>query len=318
MKKKEILEIIKNKKIIENSILLSLKQVCCEDNQELFDNLIKTYDEVNKQYQEDVKATQEYNEFQDSGVCDHPIRQLTYEDSDGLCAESFYECIFCGHYIPEYQNQAIWFQRRYYNECIFIKKADFQILDFLLNLLNTKDDNEEINFIEEFKKLNLDSNIFTVNDTKKFENYIIVISSTLDTRDKIPPNELIFLDKISQIKEIDILLFLGYHAKLYSSLGLSPLSKGVVCARTNKSDIYEISQKNIPLKMIINLTNNLNICDATINQELKELFPASQIINLTELNSQAIDEIANYIEKITNDSTQLDNSDNEYVKKLVR
>ena len=57
MKKKEILEIIKNKKTIENSILLPLEHDCrCCCDQRLFDKLIETYYDLKKQYQEDIKA----------------------------------------------------------------------------------------------------------------------------------------------------------------------------------------------------------------------------------------------------------------------
>ena len=325
MKKKEILEIIKNKKTIENSILLPLEHDCgrCCD-QRLFDKLIENYDELKKQYQEDIKAKQEYNKFRNSHVCNHQIRQLVYDDeSNDFSVESFYECVFCKHSIPKNKNQANWFQSDYYDNCVYVENEHFNVLDFLIDVLNLKDDLDEIDFIEEFKKLNLDSNIFTINDAKRCENYIMIISSSLDNISKISPNELIFLDKISHIIGIKVLLFLSGAAKW--NIPSSLLSKSNIHLETDKFKLYEIEQKNISIKTIINLSPNLIFHNKTIyknvitiTQKLKELFPTSQLINLTELNSQAIDEIATYIEKITNDSKQLDNSDNQYVKKLVR
>lgn len=77
--------------------------------------------------------------------------------------------------------------------------------------------------------------------------------------------------------------------------------------------------------MIINLNPNLIIRDETIykkpitiSEELKKMFPTSQIINLTELTSESIQEIITYIEQLINNSRQLDNDDNEYVKKLIK
>jgi len=324
MKKKEILEIIKNKKTIENSILLPLYHDCnrCSD-QKLFNKLIETYDDLKKQYQEDIKAKREYKEFQNSHVCNHQIRYLEFEDEpDGLVAEAFYQCIFCGHLIPRYKSQATWFQKRYYNNCIFIDEGYYKIFDFLIELLNSKDDNEEINFIEEFKNLNLDSCSFTINDYKNPEIYIMVISNTLENRKRISKNELIFLERLDKIKGIEILFFLSGNNKYYLSSDL--LRSNNVFFQTNKLHLFDV-EENLPLKMIINLNPNLIIRDETIykkaitiSEELKKMFPTSQIINLTELTSESIQEIITYIEQLINDSRQLDNDDNEYVKKLVR
>lgn len=325
MKKKEILEIIKNKKTIENSILLPLEHDCnrCSD-QRLFDKLIETYDDLKKQYQEDIKAKQEYKEFQNSHVCNHPIRQLVYDyESNEFSVESFYECVFCNHSIPKNKNHADWFQSNYYDNCVYVENDYFNILDFLIELLIFKDDFDEINFIEELKKLNLDSDVFTINDTKRSENFIMIISSTLDKGNKISPNELILIDKISQIKGIKILLFLSGAAKW--DIPSSLLSQSNIHLEPNKFKLYEAEQKNIPIKMIINLSPNLIFRDATIYkkpitiiQELKELFPTSQLINLTELNSQAIEEITTYIEKFTKYFNQFDNNENEHIKKLIK
>lgn len=327
MKKKEILEIIKNKKTIENSILLPISSVC-HNNQKLFDKLIDTYDELKQKYQEDIKAKEEYKEFQNSRVCDHPIRQLIFdEEPDIFGIQSFYQCVFCNHQIPTNKTQVEWLESDYYNNCVFIENDYFNTLDFLLEILNSKDNDDEIDFIEELKKLSLDPNMFTINDTKRCENYIMIITSTLDTRDKISQNELIFLNKIFQIKGIKVLLFLNSVSK--SNSPLNYLSNDDVYISTDKYALLKLKQ-NVPIKMIINLAPNLSFQGKgyynlkllrdlkTITDYLKKSFSTSQIINLENLNLQTIEEITTYIEQLINDSNQFDNNDNQHVKKLIK
>lgn len=345
MKKKEIINFINNKNIIYNSKILPLYN-CCSCNsryEELFDELLKSHNDILIQYEKEKKANQEYNKFISSNICDHPIRNKVIDDDEKYWLDReptyCYQCIFCKHKIPIDIKYADWFQKHYYNDCVYLDISNNEIFSIILEILNSKHDNDEIDFVKEFQKLNLENCI--INANSRPENYVMLLYKgncfTNDTRTYA--NELILLSYLSKLKNIrfqlisDLLTInrlktLSWYAKVQTELFMNGLAfppnlkysypedlnaeGGDITRIFNKDD-----ENHINFKLIINITTHLvERYKLEINNELNKRFPNNIIINIDKLDKEATKELSNYIDNTFNSSIQ--NCSTQKSKKLVR
>lgn len=316
MKKKEIIDVIKNIKTIQNSKLLPLYDHCSYDEniKKILKKVIEENKELNKQYEIDSKALQEYNNFKSSCKCNHDIRKKVYiEDDEDLFHQNyFYECVFCGHTIPIDSKNAGWYERHNYGKCVYFENNESNILDIILKILEDKDDDEEIDLVEEFKKLDIDQTICRINDDKRPENYIMIIDNSMIAKEKTPLNEILLLDYLSKLDGVRVNLF--SKSISYNKLKYGLLSNGGYLYPKDmhiSSDFYfpfnsleKDKKNNIPYKIIINLSPTLTMYDITREEKinidivLKETFPNSSILTLPQINDENLEEILNYIEKV--------------------
>lgn len=314
MKKKELVNVIKHIKTIQNSKLLPLYDHCSYDEniKNILKKVIEENEELNKQYEIDSKALQEFNNFKSSCKCNHDIRKKVYiEDDEDLFHQNyFYECVFCGHTIPIDSKKADWYERHNYGKCVYFENNESNILDIIFKILEDKEDDEEIDLVEEFKKLNINQTICRINDEKRPENYIMIIDNSIKAKEKTPLNEILLLDYLSKLDGVRVNLFsksISYNRLKYGLLSncgyLYPKDMHI------SSDIYfpfnsleKDKKNNIPYKIIINLSPTLTMYDIAreekinIDIALKEMFPNSSVVTLPELNKEKLEEILNYIE----------------------
>ena len=346
MKKRDIIRLIKNMEIINNSELLSLYEYCMHSDTALnnLKHLIKNNSELRTLYDKGKKAQQEYNDFKLN--CNHPIRirKGTEDDWDPF-NRSYYsykcKCIFCGHEILEKKSITNWIDSYYYNDCVYINDHNLGVWNYILNILLNKKDDDEIDFVKEFKKLNLDSGICEINDKKRIENNILIINDCEqdeDVNSKFIKKELSILKNLLKIDNLRIKIFSDcicserkYRKNMYE-----------LCSKkdqflfnenfdavgqdfcTLEEELEGIKEMHIPVKLVINFSshnyydNNGN--EVLIDKFIKNMFPNCTIINLkksdlTKLNSKMIQELTNYIQNVVNSEFDYNQED---IKKFVK
>ena len=199
MKKREIIELINANRTIDNndpvianiedrSYYLPFRRTEGEwfpnipDLNQYFD-ILKT--EIKESLEESDKAKEDIKRIQ----CDHQVRLEHY----GFIT-SDYECVLCGHHVSS--DNSISFKdsdNRNKHTVTFIDKYqidddDFgytvkngytkeQVYTYILGILEKYNDEDEVDLVEEFSKLNIDN--MTINKEKrKQEKYILIIAGT--------------------------------------------------------------------------------------------------------------------------------------------
>lgn len=328
MKKIEILNLIEANEIInQNNKLLSIIKDK-ELNQEYwFPNIEELKEEFNilkEEVEEALLEKTKCRELIQNSNCNHEVRLEHY----GLFC-SHYKCIFCGKSIIG-NNCVNWeysINRNKYCVSLVSKYQDDedygyiskgysleQVYEIIKNILKNKKDDEEVDLIQEFKKLNLTN--CTVNEDKKVsENYILIISGSnkqfIDNESYIHKKGLtIGLDfvqsfscllntKVELIDNIEISEkenFKTYFPKEEHNLKFT-------CYDTiNKLEKIISEQKEIPFKIIIDIselyeykTDNNVISKQQYKLNLNEYFPNSHIIRIDNLSNKSIKELSMYL-----------------------
>ncbi len=274
MKKREIVELIKNKTIIKNSKLLKLWNSFDYEQKELFQKFIAEYENVRKQLERDSKARESCNNFKTICTCNHQIREkVSIEDDSFFGLSYYYECVFCRDTIPLNKENADWYDRHLYNNCVYLNNPKFDILDFILSLIQDKDDEDEIDFIEEFKTLEIYPSICTINDEMRPENYIMIIGDSIDSKQSSPKNELMILNSLSKIEEIRVQILSKYKVTRFAQYYRECSLPKNLCTSAYDYCWLDTIEKDkyykIPFKIIINLNPNL----LYYNRETKKDIP---------------------------------------------
>ena len=336
MKKRDIMRLIKNIKEIERSKLLPLYEYCSCDNDALnnLKYLIKNNSELKILYDKEKKAQQQYDDFKLN--CNHPIRiKEGFEDDWDWFNQSYYSytyrCIFCDHKIPGKKLDADWVESYYYNNCVYINDVNFDVWNYILNILLDKKDDEEIDFIKEFKKLNLDSRICEINDKKRIENNILIINvpeQSGDVNSEFIKKELDILKNLLKIDDLRIKIFSNrIYLKQYYRKEQFLLNKNITAVEQNYQNLYDLKEEknmHIPIKLVINFSPHIYFYSKgeriQINEFIKEMFPNCIIVNLnksdlTKLNSKMIQELTDYVQNVVNSETAFNRED---IKKFVK
>lgn len=336
MTKTEILNLIEANRIInKNEALLSIAKNKIFKNKTAekeywFPNIEELKEEFNILTNEVKKSLEETNFYKkqiQNSNCNHQVRLKHYVFLGGYST-----CVFCGQSVTV-DNCTNWeysINRNKYCVDLIAKYQDDDDYDYIsgdytnelayeiiLNILKNKKDNEEIDLVQEFKKLNLKDCI--INEEQKVnENYILIISGSnkhfIDNEtylfkkglktglDFIKYFSSLLNTKIELIDNIEVLESIDFHQKFKD--------KNYNLKFVNYDTIEQLkenlsSQRKIPFKIIIDLSelyqykiNNNILTKEVYNLKLKEFFPNSNIIKIGNLSKRNKEELLQYLNTI--------------------
>lgn len=187
MKKGEILDLIDaNLKIIKYE-KLSKVFIPGISSEEVEQKIIKALNVLMEEVKFALDVVNNSEKTIKNSNCNHEVRLKHY---CGL--GSYSKCVLCGECfdsdnIIDWKNSvnrnkySVILTAKYQDdeECSVIESdyTEKQIYDFIVNILNNKSDDEEIDLVQEFKKLNLKN--CSINEEKKVnENYILIIGGS--------------------------------------------------------------------------------------------------------------------------------------------
>lgn len=320
MKKSEILELIEVNKIIKNnSDLLSITKErensrFQKDKKYWFPNIEELKEEFNIlsiEVQEALNEVDVCKQYIQNSNCNHDVRLEHY----GLFGSNS-KCIFCGKSIESdiCCNFEYSINRNKYCASLVAKYQDDddygyvsdgytneQIYEVILNLLKDKDMDEEVDLVQEFKKLDLHN--CKINDEKKVnENYILIIGGTnkkyidkdtyIVSENSNTSSEYVkcfsqllntrveLIDNIETLENIELKKMFNdnyRYLKFASYKTKEELEKEL------------LRQKDIPFKVIIDLSNlyEYKISNDVVTKEkvelnLSEYFPNSHIVKIND------------------------------------
>ncbi len=325
MKKKEILHLINkinkmNNFIMNNSRLLTITRPFSDESMwfpnipELKDEFAILKEEI-KEVKSNVDKQKEILE-ETKNHCNHEIRLEYYGD-----IVSSYKCAICGKTIHP-DNYFSWGDSINRNRhCVILPAKEQidedgfsyelnngyrkeQIISIILEILNYKNDEDEIDLIDEFKKLNLPNS--KIIDKKLIpEYYILIIDGS--NHEHIGNNAYIYTPIY-----IPAVNFLKYFKNLLNIkiefIASNDILDSYECTKIrNENDgsiqfseyhtleelkeLIKISSK-IPYKLVINASNlstykivKSRIIRQKYNLNLCELFPNSHIIEIADIHS---------------------------------
>lgn len=323
MTKKEILKIIEARQaIINNEALLDITKSSIftleedewfryiQDIEELKDDFKILKKEVKEAIEVVNKSKIELDKF-DKEKCDHSLR-LHYS----ALFYNYSECIFCGKKINgdncpngntiyndiNRNKKCVTFNGGYFDDDGNIK-AEYTlnyVFKIVKEILKDKLDDEEINFIEEFKKLNIDTCKI---DEREYEEQIYVLVIGGSNKQYLNDNQ--FITSKNNLDSLYITNFLcnipGVQVELFENRETYNSQKFYEYFPNKKTDnsrfdTYETldnlidkikEENNVPFNLIINMSSlftyeNNNI--SKYNLDLNTLFPNSYIINISKCN----------------------------------
>lgn len=329
MKKKDLLKLIEAKqKIIDNKKLVDF--IGTRNDDKLFSEINVLKNEFNILKKELIDAREDTKQAKDvinSFDCNHDVRLNKF----WLFGSTSY-CIFCDKGITS-DNNCNWEYSKSRNKyCVILDDRDqddddgyymiedgytiTKVFEIILDIIKDKEDEEEIDLIQEFKKLNLERCV--VNDQKKVkENYILIISGSnkqyIDKQSFIHQKGLeVGLDFVdyfygllnTKVELIDNTEFLE-NKKLQQKIS----SYNDSIKFKSYDTIEELTrtlnyQKEVPFKIIIDLSElynykieNNSIVKEKSNINLREIFPNSHIIKIENLSKKGLEELSNFLKE---------------------
>jgi len=334
MKKREIIDLIQaNYKIINNKTILTIanpslnEQFWFPDVQELKEE----FQILKKEIKEAQKETNDGKETIKACTCTHQIRLEHY----GLF-HNHSHCVLCDTSIPS-DNLVNWEYSMNRNKyCVdliakYQEDEDYwyvkdgytkeQIFEIILNILKNKNNEDEIDLVQEFKKLNLD-NCKINEEKKKNEHYILIISGTnkkyIDKDTYIAKKGLrIGIDFFKYFTElINTKVELIENNEFEESNEFKSLfrSNNYNLKFTSYDTIEQLNkvldkQKDIPFKIIIDLSNlyeyniqETSISETPVHLNLNNFFPNSRIIKIEDLSKQTLEQLSHFLK--TNQENQ--------------
>lgn len=326
MKKEQILKLIDaNKTIKKNAPLLSITKEerfnTTKSKEYWFPNIEDLKEEFNVLSEEVQSALDETTNCEKCfSDCSHDVRLEHYH-----LFGKYSKCVFCEKTI-ESNNNISWelsTNRNRYCVNLSAKHQDDDdhgdipdgytnedVFEIIMNIIKDKKDDEDIDLIQEFKKLKL--NHCNINEEKKVnENFILIIGGS--------NKHYIDYESYLYKKGLNIQLdFIQYFSGLLNTK-VKLIDNNDVFDNKNKEkyfpkDNYNLkfvnyetiddlekilsSNKDIPFKLIIDLseiylyeTKNNSISKKIYNLNLQEYFKESKIIRINNLSSKTLDEL---------------------------
>lgn len=330
MKKIEIINLIRANRIIDkNSKLLSITRDKRFPNIKIdieywfpdIEELKGEFEILKKEVLDVQKESNECKQIIQKSKCNHEVRLKHF----GLFG-SHSNCIFCNKTIMG-DNCVNWeYSVNRNNYCVdFIAKyqddEDYDYVDYgytkeeiysiIENILKDKQDNEEIDLVQEIKKLNKDNCYISQKPIKK-ETYILILNGTnkyyLDKETYIQNNNRINI-AIEVLKYLSNLLNTKVELIDNEKLEIENSNSNI---RTMKYETYEelnkmlLEQQDIPFKIIIDITQlfdynieNKEIKRKEIVLELEKIYPNSRIIRIGNLSNKRKEEIIEFLKRYT-------------------
>ena len=346
MKKKDIINLINAKSIIKKNYNL-LKPIKTSDGYLPEERWVPSVEKYKEQFDilkseilDSINETKIAESVVDNIKCDHEVR---LKHCGTFWSES--ECVFCGKSVSS-DNLIDWFQSIYRNKhtvSFYDKhqrdedgyytaengKTKDEVIDMILRILAKYNDNDEVDLVSEFSKLNI-SGMEINKEPRKEENYILIIGGTnlmyLDS------NEGIYVRKNYKSSTID---FLNYFSQLLNTKIAIIENTDTLMRKEyiddqknnylkfyNYNNLIELNNyisnlKSVPFKVIIDLTDlyeyqyNDNIFSSKpYDLNLEELFPHSQIIKVAKLSSKSLQELKGFL--LSQEITTYANVDKDY------
>jgi len=321
MKKKDLLKLIEAKyKIINNNQFINALAF------PKIDDLENEFGILKKEIETSREAVKIGKEIIDSYNCNHPVRLIHY----GTFWSTSY-CVFCDKGIDS-DNVSNWEYSKNRNKyCVILDdkeqedEDDYYIIEdgytinqvfkIILEIIKDKNDDEDIDLIQEFKKLNL--NNCKINEEPKInENYILILSGSnkqyIDDESfitkKAIENGIDFAEFFSGILNTKIELIDNFESK--ESLNFkNKFMNHRNFKFTSYKTIDELNEKlnndkKIPFKIIIDLSElynydieNNSIIKEPININLNEIFPDSKIIKIKNLTKKSLEELSKFLKE---------------------
>ncbi len=328
MKKREIIELINANRTIDNNdqVIANIEDRSYylpfrRREDEWFPNipdLNQYFDILKTEIKESLEESDKAKENIKSIQCDHSVRLEYY----GTFTSS-YKCIFCGHRtdsdnvisFKESDNRnkhTVTFVSKYqkdeddYGYTVKNGYTKEQVYTYILGILEKYNDEDEVDLVEEFSKLNIDN--MTINKEKrKQEKYILIIAGT----NKEYLNDSTYISNQYDLKVEDYYNYfismlntkvgiIDNSFKYDSSSSKVDVKNYATLESLNKSLEY---YKDIKFDIVIDLTKLYQF--EIINNEFKsneyklplnELFPNSCIFSINE--SLKVEENCNNIKKL--------------------
>lgn len=324
MKKKELIDFFEARKIINNNNkLLDFINGIKEDKWfPKIDDLEKDFDVLKKELKERRNQTNEAYKIYNSFICNCKHEISTYSSySDFGPEEIVRTCLFCGKRIYD-DTDKIWKESININSryVSFLYKYDYynngyhtyhftlkdayskgDVISLIKNILIDKEENEDIDLIEEFSKLNL-INCNIVNKKIKPEYYVLIIGGF--NTEIIGNNIEIYIDSKTNTSD-----FFNYFSDLlYTKIHVIE-NPGFIIDENNyniQSSIYKnieelhrclmwASQDNVRFNLILDLSNlhtysliNNQICSCDYELELEKTFPNVPIVRIRGVDANTL------------------------------
>jgi len=319
MKKREIVNLIElNKIVLEGN---KYKKIVIPKFNELNDEL----DILKKEVEEGIKASEEAYEELKKCNCDHSVR-FYYPSGWGYIRDD--ECIFCGkgfaadnvhrgNTIYEDVNRnkyCVRFTTNYFYDCDFYCDSAYterEVYDLLLKIIENIDDEEEIDFVQLLKNLNIKD--CEVDERRKEKTYYILIVSG-NNKCSISDKGYITCDGIPLLPDFASLFtsIPGVRLELFDNEGAFKDKKftdkiDVNKVRNIRCASYETieklkkeldNEKDVPFDIIIDMSslydykiNDSKIISAKVDINFKEIFPDSYVIKIDDFGVKEQKEI---------------------------
>ena len=314
MKKREIVNLIElNKKILEGNRYKSISIP-------IFDELKEELDVLKTEVQEGITVADDAKAKIKKFNCDHSVR-FHYPGGFGYTCND--KCIFCGkgfeadnivhgNTIYEDMNRnryCVRFTTNYFYDCdSYCDNAydESEVYDLLLKVIGNIDDEEEIDFVQLLKNLNIKD--CKIDERRKEKtHYILIISGS--NKCSISENHYITCDSIPLITNFVSLLtsIPGVRIELFDNEDTFKEKKftdrfdinkmrNIRCAHyeTIEKLKREInSEQNVPFDIIIDMSSLYDYkieCDKIISEKIdidfKEIFPDSYVIKINDFGSK--------------------------------
>lgn len=350
MTKKEILKIIESKELIlDNEEILQITKTrfgnnISEDNWFYkIDDLKEEFETLKKELRDVVISVQNAeNELSNlkNIDCKHEVR-LAYKA--GFVNSS--ECVFCGKHIDgdnlgcantiykdiNRNKKCVMFAGTFDDGWSYCSGYSLKyVFNIIKDILKDKNDNEEINFIEEFKKLDIEDCKIDEREYEK-EYYVLIIGGSNkyyinDTHyivGKSLSDSSYITHYLCGIPKVNVELF--ENKDTYDSKKFTENFPYTNISRT-RFDKYETleelkkiieEEKHVPFDLIIDVSSLFEYQDNNIteyNLDLKELFPNSYIINISKYDLNSEKEFLNHLKQklLTYNNAYIQTNKNKY------
>lgn len=328
MKKTEILALIQANRIIKrNNPLLSITRDKRFPNIKIdmeywfpdIEQLKEEFKILQKEVLDVQKESNECKRIIQKCKCNHEVRLKHF----GIFS-SHSNCIFCNKTIMS-DNCVNWEysvnRNKYYIDFI-AKYQDDEDYDYISDgyteediyliiekMLEDRDENEDIDLVQELKRLNLEKSIISEKKLER-EDYILIISGT---NKQYIDNETYIQNKTNLKIALEILKYFSnllntkielIDSKKHQIENLSDKIKLVQYETIDNLNQILIRQQEIPFKIIIDITElfeytfeNEKLIKKETEINLKELYPNSKIIRIKNLSNKRKEELLSYLKE---------------------
>ncbi len=314
MKKREIINLIDlNKKVLENE---KYQNIVLPEFDEIEDEL----DILKVEIEEGIAISKEALVEIKKCNCNHSVR-LNYPGCLGYSGGSS-ECVFCGKSIDGdcyvYGNTiyedvnrnryCVNFMGNYfYDDEMYVNDAydKSDVYEILLKILECKNDDDEIDFVQEIKKLNIEK--CQVDERRKEKiHYILIVGGS--NKYSISEGHYITCDRIPISTNLTQILreIPGVRLEVFENEDtikdieiLKSRNTRFVSYKTIQELMNEINkEKNVPFDVIIDISSlyEYSVIDGTIISKkndinLKEIFPNSYVIKIDDFGNKSKKEL---------------------------